>query len=85
LVTELIRIGERDGYLSLKSGGLFNEKMRLIGAREIGLILHQRGAMDRMRAALVRLEVARGSASQTDAGRSGDLETAWYGFGDWRG
>ena len=85
LVAELIRIGERDGYLSLKPVHPFNEDMRHTRAREIGQILHERGGMDLMRAALFRVQVARGSGSQTDAGRSGDLEIAWSGVGEWLG
>ena len=85
LVTELIRIGEQDGYLSLKPGGRFNEDNRHIRAREIARILHEQGGMNLMKAALFRVLVARGSASETDAGRSGDLEIAWHGVGDWLG
>lgn len=36
-----------------------------------------------MKAAFFRVQVARGGASMTDAGRSWDLEMAWSRLGDW--
>jgi len=54
-VAELTEIGRKDGYLSMKPGGKFDESCRSIHTRKIGEMLDQRGGMDLMQAACYRV------------------------------
>ncbi|MEK7652976.1 MAG: hypothetical protein AAB358_00620 [Patescibacteria group bacterium] len=76
LVTELIQIGETDGYLSMTQGGKFNKDCVHIRAHEIGESLNKRGGIDLMQAVHYRIRVAL-------PGKARSLERAWGYIGEW--
>lgn len=78
LISELLRIGTADGYLSVNPGGAFNAKCRNVRACQIGETLNEHGGMGLMQLACKRV------SSTLGAGRGRELEAAWYGIGDWR-
>jgi len=78
LISELLRIGSVDGYLSLKPGGAFNAQRRNVRAREIGEALNERGGIGLMQLACKRV------SSTLGVGRGRELEAAWADIGDWR-
>ena len=77
LVTELLDIGQHDGFLSLEPGGKFDEGKRHIRARQIGEKLNQLGELRLMQAVYYRITVNAGSI------RSRGLEFAWRDIGGW--
>ena len=72
-VEELNTIGLREGFLSFRPGGKFNQQCRHIRAREIGMRLNMIGGSRLMRTVYER--VACPKARQ--------LAAAWDEIGDW--
>ena len=48
MIEDLVRIGQQEGFLSERSGGLFNAQCRHIRAREIGERLNEIGGFELM-------------------------------------
>jgi hypothetical protein len=72
-VDELTAIGNGQGFLSFKPGGLFNAQCRHIRAREIGMRLNMAGGSVLMRKVYDRV----------DCRNLRQLGAAWEGIGDW--
>jgi hypothetical protein len=78
LLTELVRIGQSDDYLSTTPGAGFNSKNRNIRAMQIGARLNEIGGMPLMEWA--RFKVKRKLKIQL----AEHLDYAWDGVGPWR-
>ena len=72
-VAELNAIGLKDGFLSFRPGGKFNEQCRHIRAREIGMRLNMMGGSSLMRKAYERV----------DCPKARQLSAAWDEIGNW--
>ena len=72
-VAELTAIGLREGYLSFRPGGVFNQQCRHIRAREIGMRLNMMGGSGLMRRVYDRV----------DCPKRRQLSAAWDDIGDW--
>lgn len=55
MIDQLIRIGQKEDFLSERSGGAFNAQCRHIGAREIGQRLADIGGFELMEFVLTRV------------------------------
>lgn len=77
LYQELLRIGEREDYLSERPGGTYNMQCRHIRTREIGKRLHDLGGVLLMDFAVRKVKRKLGKAL------SAHLEYAWTEVGDW--
>jgi hypothetical protein len=77
LVAELIEIGKKEEYLSMKPGGNYNAACKHVRARQIGELLNQQGGKDLMVAAAYRVRAVLGSESLSE------LSSAWAWIGDW--
>ena len=77
LLSELIRIGATDDYLSERPGPPFNLQCRHIRARDIGKRFHEIGGLPMMEYAhkIVRKKLGMKLVSH--------LEYAWSDIGDW--
>lgn len=78
LVAELIEIGRNEDFLSMQTGGNFNEYGKHIRTREIGARLNEMGGIRLMQAAWYRVRAILG------AGHGRSLEVAWGNIGDWQ-
>jgi len=78
LLTELVKIGKLDDYLSLQPGHPFNGRCHHTGARKIGERLNQMGGLELMQAA--RWHVKR----KLKAVMAEHLDYCWQGIGDWQ-
>ena len=72
-VEELSSIGVKEGFLSFKPGGRFNQQCRHIRAREIGMRLNLLGGSSLMRQVYERVE----------GPKARQLAAAWDDIGDW--
>jgi len=72
-VSELNSIGLREGFLSFRPGGKFNQQCRHIRAREIGMRLNMMGGSSLMRKVYERV----------DCPKARQLAAAWDEIGDW--
>lgn len=77
LLAELIKIGERDDYLSERPGPPFNGQCRHMRAREIGRRLNEIGGFELMEYAYLRAKKKLG------APLASHLEYAWAEIGTW--
>lgn len=77
LLAELIRIGERDDFLSERPGPPFNGHCRHMRAREIGRRLDEIGGFDLMEYVYLRVRKKLGLALASH------LEYAWAEIGTW--
>jgi hypothetical protein len=73
LIDELTVIGAKEGFLSFKPGGRFNQQCRHIRAREIGMRLNMQGGSGLMRKVYDRV----------DCPNARQLAAAWDEIGDW--
>lgn len=77
LYEELLRIGEKEDYLSERPGGAFNMQSRHIRTREIGKRLHELGGVPLMDFAVRKVRRKLGK------NLSAHLEYAWAEVGNW--
>lgn len=76
-VTELIRIGETDDFLSERPGPPFNLQCRHMRTRDIGKRLHEMGGLPLMEYVQARVKKKLG------VNLAAHLEYAWSEIGDW--
>lgn len=77
LIDELVRIGQKEDFLSERSGGSFNAQCRHIRAREIGVRLDQIGGVVLMEYVLKKVRRRVGETLATH------LAYAWSEIGKW--
>ena len=78
LLAELVKIGERDDFLSLQPGGPFNVRCHHTRARKIGERLDEVGGLELMQAA--RSHVRR----KLKPILAEHLDYCWQDIGDWQ-
>jgi hypothetical protein len=78
LLADLVKIGHLDDYLSTSPGGQFDIRCHHVGARRIGLRLHQIGGLALMQAA--RDHVKR----KLKAVMAEHLDYCWQNIGEWK-
>lgn len=78
LLADLVKIGHLDDYLSTSPGGQFDIRCHHVGARRIGLRLHQIGGLELMQAA--RDHVKR----KLKAVMAEHLDYCWQDVGGWK-
>ncbi len=77
LIEDLVRIGEKEDFLSERSGGSFNAQCRHSRAREIGARLNQVGGIELMEYAHKKVRKRLG------ANLASHLAYAWAEIGKW--
>ncbi len=77
MIENLIRIGQKEDFLSERPGGSFNAQCRHIGAREIGQRLAEIGGYDLMEFVLKRVRKRLGSNI------AAHLSYAWTEINKW--
>ncbi len=77
MVEDLVRIGEREDFLSERSGGPFNAQSRHVRAREIGERLNQIGGFELMEQTLKKVK------KRVGAQLASHLSYAWTDIGKW--
>jgi hypothetical protein len=77
LLTELLRIGKTDDFLSERPGSPFNMQCRHVRARQIGQRFHEIGGLPLM------LYVAKQVRKKLGKDIHSHLEYAWTDIGDW--
>jgi len=77
LITDLIRIGKQDDFLSERPGGGFNIQCRHVRAIEIGKRLHEMGGLPLMEYVYRRVR------RKTSRSLGEHLQYAWGGVGTW--
>ncbi|MEN4011952.1 MAG: hypothetical protein AB1453_12180 [Chloroflexota bacterium] len=77
MIEDLARIGEKEGFLSERSGGAFNAQCRHIRVREIGARLNQIGGFALME--YVQKKVRK----RLGANMAAHLAYAWTEIGKW--
>lgn len=77
LITELIKVGKMDDFLSERPGGQFNAQCRNMHAREIGQRLHEIGGVPLMELAYRRVRRSLGK------NMAAHLGYAWTDVGRW--
>ncbi len=77
LIENLVRIGQKEDFLSERSGGSFNAQCRHVGAREIGARLADIGGFDLMEYVLKRVRKRLGPAL------AAHLSYAWTDVNHW--
>jgi|GEM_PF-211944 len=78
LLAELIKVGQKDDFLSERPGAGFNSQCRNLRAIQVGLQLHNLGGLALMEWA--RFKIKRKLKAQM----VGHLDYAWDGVGDWK-
>ena len=78
LLTDLVKIGETDDYLSVQPGGAFNGRCHHTGARKIGERLHEIGGIPLMKTARAHVE------RKLKAVIAEHLDHCWSNIGDWQ-
>jgi len=78
LLAELIKVGQKDDFLSERPGAGFNSHCRNLRAIQLGLQMHNLGGLALMEWA--RFKVKRKLKAQM----AGHLDYAWDGVGDWK-
>ncbi len=78
LITNLVKIGVQDDFLSLTPGGPFDVQCHHREARQIGKRLHELGGMALMEAARGRVK------RKLKAVMAEHLDHCWKGIGDWQ-
>lgn len=81
MIDELLRIGKKEDYLSLRPGGAFDQNCRHIRAREIGKRLDEIGGVDLMWYVFSVLEKKLGRKHSDLAEHLG---YCWNHLGEWR-
>ncbi len=77
MIEDLVRIGEREDFLSERSGGNFNAQFRHVRAREIGTRLDQIGGFELMEQVLKKVRKRLGSQLASH------LSYSWTDIGKW--
>ena len=77
MTADLVRIGEREDFLSERSGGSFNAQCRHVGAIAIGKRLNEIGGLELMEYVLKRVRKRLG------ANLAAHLSYAWTDIGKW--
>ncbi len=77
LIDELVRIGQKEDFLSERSGGSFNAQCRHVRAREIGIRLDQVGGVVLMEYVLKKVRRRVGDTL------ANHLAYAWSEIGKW--
>lgn len=77
MIEDLVRIGEREDFLSERSGGHFNAQFRHVRAREIGTRLDQIGGFELMEQVLKKVRKRLGSQLASH------LSYSWTDIGKW--
>ncbi len=77
LIDELVRIGQKEDFLSERSGGSFNPQCRHVRAREIGIRLDQIGGVALMEYVLKKVRRRLGE------NLAAHLAYAWSEIGKW--
>jgi hypothetical protein len=91
LIDEVVQIGYREGFLSTRPGGSFDEDNRHIRAREIGVLIAKIGEKGAIKVdsrsldsvQLVRVVVHEVQRRMGYHGKSTCLMLAWEGLGGW--
>ncbi len=78
LLSELVKIGKMDDFLSLQPGGPFNVRCHHTGARQIGKRLNEIGGLELMQAARWHIK---GKLKETMAEH---LDYCWQDIGEWQ-
>lgn len=78
LISELIKIGKLDDYLSLQPGGPFNVRCHHTRARQIGERLNEIGGLELMEAARWRVK------RKLKDVMAEHLDYCWQGIGEWQ-
>jgi len=77
MIEDLVRIGEREDFLSERSGGPFNSQFRHVRAREIGTRLDQIGGFALMEYVLKKVR------KRVGAQLASHLSYSWTDIGKW--
>ena len=78
LITDLIGVGKKDGFLSEHPGGQFDFRCHNLEARRIGLRLNELGGLDLMMAVRERVRRKLGMTAMSH------LDYAWSDIGKWK-
>lgn len=78
LLSELVRIGKLDDYLSTRPGGQFNIRCHHVRSRKIGERLNEIGGLELMQAA--RSQIKR----KLKTAKAEHLDYCWQDIGDWQ-
>jgi len=78
LITELIGVGKKDGYLSEHPGGQFDFRCHNLEARRIGQRLNELGGLELMLAVRERIRRKLGMTAISH------LDYAWSDIGKWK-
>lgn len=77
MIEDLVQIGQKEDFLSERSGGPFNAQCRHVRAREIGARLDQIGGIELMEFVLKRI------SKRLNPTLAAHLSYAWSEIGKW--